>query len=84
VVAYDVFVADCPARTTLDLVADTWSMIAVVARDRGPARCRQLQEAAVDVVKLATGPIEPQMYGELVQHGRIIPWAEPAPAAQTA
>ena len=41
-------------------------------------------QAAIDVVKLATGPIEPQMYGELVQHGRIIPWAEPAPAAQTA
>ena len=40
-------------------------------------------QAAIDVVKLATGPIEPQMYGELVQHGRIIPWAEPAPAAQT-
>jgi DNA-binding HxlR family transcriptional regulator len=44
VVAYDVFVADCPARTTLDLVADTWSVIAVVALDRGPARYSQLQE----------------------------------------
>jgi NAD(P)-dependent dehydrogenase (short-subunit alcohol dehydrogenase family) len=41
-------------------------------------------QAAVDVVKLATGPIEPQMYGELVQHGRILPWTEPAAAAQTA
>ena len=43
-VAYDVFVADCPARTTLDLVADTWSVIAVVALDRGPARYSQVQE----------------------------------------
>jgi carbonyl reductase 1 len=41
-------------------------------------------QAATDVVKLATGPIEPQMYGELVQHGRTLPWAEPAAAAQTA
>jgi NAD(P)-dependent dehydrogenase (short-subunit alcohol dehydrogenase family) len=41
-------------------------------------------QAAIDVVKLATGPIEPQMYGELVQHGRILPWTEPAPAMQTA
>lgn len=41
-------------------------------------------QAAIDVVKLATGPIEPQMYGELVQHRRIIPWTEPAPAMQTA
>jgi len=41
-------------------------------------------EAAADIVKLATGPIEPQMYGELVQHGRILPWAaESAAAANT-
>jgi NAD(P)-dependent dehydrogenase (short-subunit alcohol dehydrogenase family) len=38
--------------------------------------------AAVGIVKLATGPIEPRMYGELVQHGRILPWpAELAAAA---
>jgi DNA-binding HxlR family transcriptional regulator len=44
VVAYDVFVADCPARTTLDLVADTWSVVVVVALDGGPARYSQLHE----------------------------------------
>lgn len=43
-VAYDVFLADCPARTTLSLVADTWSVIAVVALGRGPARYTELQE----------------------------------------
>lgn len=43
-VAYDVFLADCPARTTLDLVADTWSVIAVVALGRGPARYSDLRE----------------------------------------
>jgi len=42
------------------------------------------RQAAIDVVKLATGPIEPQMYGELVQRGRILPWSEPAAAVQTA
>lgn len=41
-------------------------------------------QAAIDVVKLATGPIDPQMYGQLVQHGRIIPWADPGAAAKTA
>ncbi len=41
-------------------------------------------QAAIDVVKLATGPIDPQVYGELVQHGRIIPWTESAAAAKTA
>jgi hypothetical protein len=40
-------------------------------------------QAAIDVVKLATAPIDPQMHGELVQHGRIIPWTELA-AAKTA
>jgi HxlR-like helix-turn-helix len=44
VVTYDVFLADCPARTTLDLVADTWSVIAVVALERGPARYSELQQ----------------------------------------
>ena len=50
-VAYDVFVADCPARTTLDLVADTWSVIAVVALDRGPTRYSQLQEQIKGISK---------------------------------
>jgi len=51
VVVYDVFVADCPARTTLDLVADTWSVIAVVALDRGPARYGELQERIEGISK---------------------------------
>jgi carbonyl reductase 1 len=41
-------------------------------------------QAAIDVVKFATGAIEPQMYGRLVQHGRILAWGEPAAAVQTA
>jgi DNA-binding HxlR family transcriptional regulator len=44
VVAYDVFLADCPARTTLDLVADTWSVVVVVGLGRGPARYTELHE----------------------------------------
>lgn len=43
-VAYDVFLEDCPARTTLNLVADTWSVIAIVALGRGPARYSELQD----------------------------------------
>lgn len=38
------FLADCPARTTLALVSDTWSVIAVVALGRGPARYSELQQ----------------------------------------
>lgn len=34
----DVFLADCPARTTLDLVADTWSVVVVFGLRDGPQR----------------------------------------------
>jgi DNA-binding HxlR family transcriptional regulator len=44
VVAYDVFLEDCPARTTLELVADTWTVTAVVALGRGPARYSELRD----------------------------------------
>jgi hypothetical protein len=31
-------------------------------------------EAAEDVLALVTGPVDPAFYGELVQHGRVVPW----------
>lgn len=43
-VAYDVFLADCPARTTLNLIAGTWPVITVVALGQGPARYAELQD----------------------------------------
>jgi DNA-binding HxlR family transcriptional regulator len=41
---HDVFLADCPARTTLDLVADTWSVVVVFGLGRGPQRYSDLRE----------------------------------------
>lgn len=41
---FDVFIADCPARTTLDLVADTWSVVVVFGLGRGPQRYGDLLE----------------------------------------
>ena len=41
---YDVFLADCPARTTLDLVADTWSVVVVFGLGRGPRRYSDLRD----------------------------------------
>jgi carbonyl reductase 1 len=41
-------------------------------------------QAAIDIVKLASGPIDPQMYGELIQHGRVLRWTAPAAAAKSA
>ncbi|TDD39730.1 transcriptional regulator [Actinomadura sp. KC06] len=43
-VAYDVFLTDCPARTTLDLISDTWSVVVIVALGRGPARYSDLRD----------------------------------------
>jgi DNA-binding HxlR family transcriptional regulator len=38
----DVFLADCPARTTLDLVANTWSVVVIFVLRDGPQRYGQL------------------------------------------
>jgi len=32
------------------------------------------ERAAVDVLELALGPVNPAYYGQLVQHGRVLPW----------
>jgi DNA-binding HxlR family transcriptional regulator len=40
----DVFLADCPARTTLDLVAGTWPVVVVFALREGPLRYGELLE----------------------------------------
>ncbi|WP_367128181.1 winged helix-turn-helix transcriptional regulator [Saccharothrix sp. HUAS TT1] len=39
---YDVFLADCPARTTLEVVGHTWSVVVVVALGDGPLRYGEL------------------------------------------
>jgi DNA-binding HxlR family transcriptional regulator len=41
---HDVFLADCPARTTLGLVADTWSVVVVFGLGRGPRRYSDLRD----------------------------------------
>jgi DNA-binding HxlR family transcriptional regulator len=39
---FDVFLADCPARTTLNLVADTWAVVVVFGLGSGPQRYTDL------------------------------------------
>lgn len=41
----DIFLADCPARTTLELIADTWSVVVIAAFGRRHARFTDLREA---------------------------------------
>jgi DNA-binding HxlR family transcriptional regulator len=39
----DVFLADCPARTTLSLIGDTWSAVVVMGLGERPMRYTALQ-----------------------------------------
>ncbi|MBA3280257.1 MAG: helix-turn-helix transcriptional regulator [Geodermatophilaceae bacterium] len=41
---YDVFLADCPARTTLTLVGDTWSVVVIMALGEQNRRYGELLE----------------------------------------
>lgn len=47
----DVLLADCPARTTLDLVAGTWSVVVVYALGSGPRRFSDLSESIGGISK---------------------------------
>lgn len=47
---HDVFLADCPARTTLSLVADTWSVV-VYGLGQGPRRYSDLRERVGGISK---------------------------------
>jgi DNA-binding HxlR family transcriptional regulator len=77
VVAYDVFVADCPARTTLDLIGDTWSVIAVVALDGGPARYSQLQERIGGISKKVLTQTLRKLEANGLVERRMLPAAPP-------
>jgi DNA-binding HxlR family transcriptional regulator len=41
---YDLFLADCPARTTLELVANRWSVVVLYGLGERPMRFGELQE----------------------------------------
>jgi DNA-binding HxlR family transcriptional regulator len=43
VTAYDVFLADCPARTTLGLIGNTWTAVVLVALGERSMRYSELQ-----------------------------------------
>jgi len=40
---FDVFLADCPARTTLSLVGDSWSVVVIVGLGERPMRYTDLR-----------------------------------------
>ena len=42
IVEFDVFLADCPARTTLDVIGGTWSVVVITALGEEPRRFTEL------------------------------------------
>jgi DNA-binding HxlR family transcriptional regulator len=48
---YDMFLADCPARTTLELISDTWSVVVLVGLAHGPRRYTWLLERVGGISK---------------------------------
>jgi DNA-binding HxlR family transcriptional regulator len=71
-VRYDVFLADCPARTTLSLVADAWSVVVVHALGEQPRRYGELQERIGGISnKMLTQTLRKLEHNGLVQARRL-------------
>ncbi|WP_037067099.1 winged helix-turn-helix transcriptional regulator [Pseudonocardia acaciae] len=49
--AGDVFLADCPARLAIELIADKWSVVVLYGLSRGPRRHGELLELIGGVSK---------------------------------
>ncbi len=48
---YDVLLADCPARTTLELISGTWMIVVLVGLAHGARRYSDLQQRAGGISK---------------------------------
>jgi len=64
---YDIFLADCPARTTLGLISDTWSVVVIVGLAHGPLRYSSLLARAGGISKKMLS----QTLRKLVESGLI-------------
>lgn len=50
-IEYDVLLADCPARTTLELISGTWMIVVLIGLAHGPRRYSDLQRRAGGITK---------------------------------
>jgi DNA-binding HxlR family transcriptional regulator len=73
----DVFLADCPARTTLDLIAGTWSVVVVFALREGPLRYGELLERIGGISKKVLTQTLRRLEGSGLVRRRAIPSAPP-------
>ncbi|WP_281690310.1 winged helix-turn-helix transcriptional regulator [Pseudonocardia thermophila] len=69
---HDVFLADCPARTTLQLIADAWSVVVIHALGQRPYRYAELQERIGGISKkMLTQTLRKLQDNGLVERRRI-------------
>jgi DNA-binding HxlR family transcriptional regulator len=65
---FDVFLADCPARTTLGVIGHTWSVVVVVALGERPMRHGELIERIGGISK----KMLTQTLRRLHSHGLVV------------
>jgi DNA-binding HxlR family transcriptional regulator len=63
----DVFLADCPARTAIETIADKWSVVVLYALSRGPRR----HGALVELIGGISKKMLTQTLRRLEQHGLV-------------
>lgn len=63
----DVFLADCPARLAVEIIADKWSVVVLYALSRGPRRHGEL----VDLVGGISRKMLTQTLRRLATHGLV-------------
>jgi DNA-binding HxlR family transcriptional regulator len=51
VTEYDVLLADCPARTALELISGTWMIVVLVGLAHGPQRYSDLRRRSGGITK---------------------------------
>ncbi len=67
---FDVFLADCPARTTLALVGGTWSVVVITALGEQPRRHGELVERIGGISKkMLTQTLRRLEQNGLIDHG---------------
>ena len=72
---FDVFLADCPARTTLEIVGDRWSVVVVVALGERPRRFTELQERIGGISKKVLAEVLRRLQRAGVVERTVLPTA---------
>lgn len=76
----DVFLADCPARLAVEIIADKWSVVVLYALSKGPRRHGEL----VDLIGGISRKMLTQTLRRLATHGLVSrhPYAEVPPRVE--